>query len=112
MPAVAAAQPQEANAALHESIELVLDELRQVGPGGGFGLGEEGGGVLTREKLLVGGTSPFGLRKAMPVFVEAGVLDLPRIFINGGRRGYLVGLAPEVLVALLGAKAVRCALEA
>ncbi len=61
---------------------------------------------------LVGGTSPFGLRKAMPVFVEAGVLDLPRIFINGGRRGYLVGLAPEVLVALLGAKAVRCALAA
>ena len=43
----------------------------------------------------VGGTSPFGLRKAMPVFVEASVLALPRIHINGGRRGYLVGIEPE-----------------
>jgi Cys-tRNA(Pro) deacylase len=59
---------------------------------------------------LVGGTSPFGLRKAMPVFVEASVLELPRICINGGRRGYLVGIAPRVLVELLGARAVRCAL--
>ena len=59
---------------------------------------------------LVGGTSPFGLRKAMPVHVEAGVLDLPRILINGGRRGYLVGIAPQVLVALLGARPVHCAL--
>jgi Cys-tRNA(Pro) deacylase len=58
---------------------------------------------------LIGGTSPFGLRKAMPVFVEAGVLALPRICINGGRRGFLVGIAPEVLVRLLGARAVRCA---
>ena len=41
---------------------------------------------------LVGGTSPFGLRKPMPVYVEASVLLLPRIFINGGRRGFLVGL--------------------
>ena len=59
---------------------------------------------------LVGGTSPFGLRKALPVWVEAGVLALPRICINGGRRGFLVGLAPEVLTRLLGAKAVNCAL--
>jgi len=59
---------------------------------------------------LVGGTSPFGTKKAMPVFVEAGVLDLPRILINGGRRGYLVGIAPQVLVALLGARPVHCAL--
>ncbi|MCB2020093.1 MAG: aminoacyl-tRNA deacylase [Rhizobacter sp.] len=58
---------------------------------------------------LIGGTSPFGLRKAMPVFVEAGVLALPRICINGGRRGFLVGIAPEALVRLLGARAVRCA---
>jgi Cys-tRNA(Pro) deacylase len=60
--------------------------------------------------FLVGGTSPFGTKKAMRVFVEAGVLELPRICINGGRRGYLVGLAPQVLVAELGAVPVRCAL--
>ena len=59
---------------------------------------------------LVGGTSPFGLKKAMPVVVEASVLDLPRIYINGGRRGFLVGLEPQVLLTLLGAKVVRCAL--
>jgi len=59
---------------------------------------------------LVGGTSPFGTRKALRVFVEASVLELPRILINGGGRGYLVGITPSVLVDLLGAKAVRCAL--
>ena len=59
---------------------------------------------------LVGGTSPFGTRKAMPVYVEASVLALPRICINGGRRGYLVGIAPGVLVERLGAKPVTCAL--
>jgi Cys-tRNA(Pro) deacylase len=59
---------------------------------------------------LVGGTSPFGTRKPMRVFVEASVLELPRIFINGGRRGYLVGIAPQVLIESLGAQAVRCAL--
>ncbi|MDG0853184.1 Cys-tRNA(Pro) deacylase [Roseateles puraquae] len=57
----------------------------------------------------VGGTSPFGVRKAMPVFVEASILDLPRICINGGRRGYLVGIEPRVLTELLGARAVSCA---
>jgi len=61
---------------------------------------------------LVGGTSPFGTRKAMRVFVEASVLELPRIYINGGRRGYLVGIVPRVLVEPLGAQAVRCALQA
>ncbi|MEY3253252.1 MAG: hypothetical protein RL227_2225 [Pseudomonadota bacterium] len=60
--------------------------------------------------FLVGGTSPFGTKKAMRVFVEAGVLELPRICINGGRRGYLVGLAPQVLVEALGAVPVRCAI--
>ncbi len=60
---------------------------------------------------LVGGTSPFGLRKAMPIYVEAGVLDLPKIHINGGRRGFLVGLAPQVLTALLGVRSVHCALR-
>ncbi|KPF50664.1 hypothetical protein IP87_17540 [beta proteobacterium AAP121] len=59
---------------------------------------------------LVGGTSPFGLKKVLPVYVEASVLALPRICINGGRRGYLVGIAPQVLVDLLGAKPVHCAL--
>ena len=59
---------------------------------------------------IVGGTSPFGTKKALPVYVEASVLALPRICINGGRRGYLVGIAPGVLSALLGAKPVHCAL--
>jgi Cys-tRNA(Pro) deacylase len=58
---------------------------------------------------LVGGTSPFGTRKAMRVFVEASVLALPRIYINGGRRGYLVGIEPRVLTERLGARAVQCA---
>jgi len=57
----------------------------------------------------VGGTSPFGVRKAMPVFVEASILELPRICINGGRRGYLVGIEPGVLTELLGARPVNCA---
>ncbi|MFG6465724.1 Cys-tRNA(Pro) deacylase [Roseateles sp. BYS87W] len=57
----------------------------------------------------VGGTSPFGVRKAMPVFVEASILELPKICINGGRRGYLVGIEPRVLTELLGARPVHCA---
>ncbi|MCO5102296.1 MAG: aminoacyl-tRNA deacylase [Burkholderiaceae bacterium] len=60
---------------------------------------------------FVGGTSPFGLRKPMPVYVEASVLGLPRIYINGGRRGYLVSIDPRVLVETLGATAVHCALD-
>jgi Cys-tRNA(Pro) deacylase len=60
----------------------------------------------------VGGTSPFGFRKeGTPVYVEAGVLELPRLWINGGRRGYLVGIEPRVLTELLGARPVRCALD-
>ncbi len=59
---------------------------------------------------LVGGTSPFGTRKAMPVYVEASVLGLEGLLINGGRRGYLLGIQPEVLVAVLGAQAVHCAI--
>ena len=58
----------------------------------------------------LGGTSPFGLRKAMTVYVEAGVLELPQIYINGGRRGFLVGIAPSILSEALGAKPVHCAL--
>jgi len=57
----------------------------------------------------VGGTSPFGVRKAMPVHVEASVLELPLIYINGGRRGYLVGMDPGVVLRLLGARPVHCA---
>jgi Cys-tRNA(Pro) deacylase len=59
---------------------------------------------------LVGGTSPFATRKAMPVYIEQTILSLPRILINGGRRGYLVGIDPQVCVRLLGAKPVQCAL--
>lgn len=58
----------------------------------------------------VGGTSPFGTRRDMPVYIESTILDLPRICINGGRRGYLVGIDPEVCVQLLGARPVQCAL--
>jgi len=59
---------------------------------------------------LVGGTSPFATRKSMPVYIEETILELPRILINGGRRGYLVGLDPQVCLALLAAKKVQCAL--
>ena len=60
---------------------------------------------------LVGGTSPFGTRRQMPVFIEETILSLPRIAINGGRRGYLVGIDPQVCVDLLGARPVQCAIE-
>ena len=59
---------------------------------------------------LVGGTSPFGTRRSMPVYIEEAILALPKILINGGRRGYLLGLAPSVCVQLLSAKAVQCAI--
>jgi Cys-tRNA(Pro) deacylase len=59
---------------------------------------------------LIGGTSPFGTRKAMPVYVEQGILALDRIYINGGRRGYLIGIDPQVLTQVLAATAVTCAL--
>jgi Cys-tRNA(Pro) deacylase len=60
---------------------------------------------------LVGGTSPFATRKDMAVYVEESILALPKILINGGRRGYLIGIDPQWCVRLLGAKAVQCALE-
>jgi Cys-tRNA(Pro) deacylase len=59
---------------------------------------------------LVGGTSPFGTRREMPIYIESTILELPKILINGGRRGYLVGLDPQICVSLLGAQAVQCAL--
>ena len=50
---------------------------------------------------LVGGTSPFGARKQMPVYLEASILDLPKIYLNGDKRGYLVGIAPQDVVQVL-----------
>lgn len=58
---------------------------------------------------LVGGTSPFGTRKTMPVYMERTILDLPLIYINGGRRGYLVGLHPHDILRALNAKLVDVA---
>ncbi len=49
----------------------------------------------------VGGTSPFGTRRPMPVYMERSIADLPRIYVNGGRRGYLVSMAPADLIAVL-----------
>jgi len=57
----------------------------------------------------VGGTSPFGTRKALPVHVERSILDLPRIWINGGARGFLVGLDPSVLPEVLDLRPVEVA---
>lgn len=61
--------------------------------------------------FLVGGTSPFGTRKKMPVYVEKTILDLPLIYINGGQRGYLVAIDPQELHRLLEAQAVEVALK-
>jgi Cys-tRNA(Pro) deacylase len=60
---------------------------------------------------LVGGTSPFGTKKRLPVYVEKSVLGLDKIYINGGRRGYLVGIDPAELVRLLGVRTVEVALD-
>jgi len=60
--------------------------------------------------FMVGGTSPFGTRKAMPVYVEESILSLETIYINGGRRGFLVAIKPQVVTEVLNAKAVNCAL--
>jgi Cys-tRNA(Pro) deacylase len=58
---------------------------------------------------LIGGTSPFGTRKTMPVYVESTILELDQIWLNGGRRGFLVSIAPKLLNELLDAKPVQCA---
>ena len=60
---------------------------------------------------MVGGTSPFGTRRKMPVWVEASLLELSVIYLNGGRRGYLIGIAPQALVDVLQARSVEVALE-
>ncbi len=58
----------------------------------------------------VGGTSPFGTRRKLPVYVERSVLELPRIYLNGGSRGFLVGIEPQTIVRLLGAVPVEAAI--
>ena len=59
----------------------------------------------------VGGTSPFGTKKRIPVYMERSILELPKIYINGGRRGFLVGLAPGEIVRILAPVLVTVALE-
>ncbi len=59
---------------------------------------------------MVGGTSPFGLRKPMPVYVEASILEMPKIYINGGKRGFIVGLSPQDLVRVLKPTPVKVAI--
>jgi Cys-tRNA(Pro) deacylase len=60
---------------------------------------------------MIGGTSPFGLRTPMPVLVERSVLDLPRIWINGGSRGFLVGIDPGDLARVMRPEPVEVAIE-
>ncbi len=60
---------------------------------------------------LIGGTSPFATRKVLPVYIEESILALQKIYINGGRRGYLIGMAPQSVADLLQAKAVQCGLD-
>lgn len=61
--------------------------------------------------FLIGGTSPFGTKKTMPVFIEKSILDLPLIYINGGRRGFLVGVHPHDLLRALSPTVVEVALK-
>ena len=60
---------------------------------------------------MVGGTSPFGTRKPLPVFIERTILGLERVYVNGGRRGFLVSLAPSEIVRVLGAMPVDVAIS-
>ena len=60
---------------------------------------------------LVGGTSPFGTKKAMPVYIEQSILDLSLVYINGGRRGYLVGVHPHDILRVLKPVTVTAALK-
>ena len=59
----------------------------------------------------VGGTSPFGTKKRMPVYLERSILELPKIYINGGRRGFLVGIAPSEIVRTLAPQLVKVAID-
>jgi Cys-tRNA(Pro) deacylase len=68
--------------------------------------------VATRHTgFLLGGTSPFGTRKALRVYIERSILDLPLMYINGGRRGYLVSMPPQDAQRLLDAQPVEVALS-
>ena len=60
---------------------------------------------------VVGGTSPFGTRKEMPVYMEETILGLPKIYINGGKRGYLVGIAPQDAVRILSPTMVKVGIK-
>jgi len=59
---------------------------------------------------MVGGTSPFGTRKTLPIYMEETIPDLPKIYINGGRRGYLVGIDPKELLRVLNPILVKVAI--
>jgi Cys-tRNA(Pro) deacylase len=65
--------------------------------------------ALRHTGYLVGGTSPFGMRRAMPVYMEETILALPKIYINGGKRGYLVGIDPKDAAGILKPALVRVA---
>ena len=67
--------------------------------------------ALRHTGYMVGGCSPFGTRKALPVHMEKSILDLPLVYINGGRRGYLVGVHPHDILSVLQPKIVECALK-
>ena len=60
---------------------------------------------------IVGGTSHFGTRKKMPTYMEETIMELPKVYINGGRRGYLVGVAPQDVVRVLAPKVVRVGIK-
>jgi Cys-tRNA(Pro) deacylase len=59
---------------------------------------------------VVGGTSPFATRKTLPIYIEETILELPRLYINGGKRGFLVSMAPKELMRLVTAKPVKVAI--
>jgi Cys-tRNA(Pro) deacylase len=65
--------------------------------------------ALKHTGYLVGGTSPFGTRKSMRIYMEETILNLPKIYINGGKRGYLVGVDPKDVVRILKPTLVRVA---
>lgn len=60
---------------------------------------------------MVGGTSPFGTRRKMPTYMEETILELPKIYINGGKRGYLVGIEPKEVVRILVPKLVKVGIK-
>ncbi|MBW2452424.1 MAG: Cys-tRNA(Pro) deacylase [Deltaproteobacteria bacterium] len=66
--------------------------------------------ALKHSGYLVGGTSPFGTRKSLPVYMESSIRNLPKIYLNGGKRGFLVGLDPQVVIDLLDVTFVEAAI--